>query len=370
MPGFIGRLATRTGKPPPSAPPSPNSTLILDELSSAVASLVEPAVQRLREAELRHGNQAECFSSAAGVHLRFRCCVYFTALAAGLIEQHFNLGSSAWRPAVDPPSSSARPLTGRDKLESLEQNHYGAMARWLLQPAPDAPPSAFTLAAELISEADRTAGQPSGDDSGRAHRGECGASSDGWKSSGRAVKSSAVRDDAYGIRQIAAAAGRLPGPVGRYAASLTVGGVSGTLWRCEVSTVHTYLVFRAPGLEDVLIDMTFKQLLLIAEWMEPRHFEAARAAGLFSELPDHFVGTSDQLARLMTLPSLEAAMRSAYEGAGDDPQATLRKYAAGGMGLEQMHALRNDAVFLLRDPQRRLEHLCGRPSQHQYSPSQ
>jgi len=35
------------------------------------------------------------------------------------------------------------------------------------------------------------------------------------------------------------------GPLGRYAARVTVAGIDGTLIKCEMGTTHTYLIFRA-----------------------------------------------------------------------------------------------------------------------------
>jgi hypothetical protein len=60
----------------------------------------------------------------------------------------------------------------------------------------------------------------------------------------------------------------------RYRTPLTVLGVRGTLWRCEVSTTHSYLRFESDGHDDVLIDVAFKQFLVMPEWMEERHLDA------------------------------------------------------------------------------------------------
>ena len=164
---------------------------------------------------------------------------------------------------------------------------------------------------------------------------------------------------ADGLDGIRAAAGRLPGPLGRYATSIRVAGVQGTLWRCEVSTAHTYLVFEAPGLPDVVIDVSFKQFMLMPEWMEERHFEAAKARGLFTELPESFVGTHDELGELMTLSGLTQTMVAVFEHAGDvlatAPFADPRE-------LEKMHHLRNNVMFAMSNvPLRRK--ICGHAAQ-------
>ena len=54
-------------------------------------------------------------------------------------------------------------------------------------------------------------------------------------------------------------AAKLPGPLGLYEVPLRVRGVVGTLRRCEVSTVHTFLVFSAVGHPDVYVDLSLKQ---------------------------------------------------------------------------------------------------------------
>ena len=46
------------------------------------------------------------------------------------------------------------------------------------------------------------------------------------------------------------------------------------MWRCEVSTTHSYLRFESDGHDDVLIDVAFKQFLVMPEWMEERHLDA------------------------------------------------------------------------------------------------
>ena len=55
---------------------------------------------------------------------------------------------------------------------------------------------------------------------------------------------------------------------------------------------------------------------LIPEWMEERHFVAAEARGMFANLPDHFVGTHDELAQLMTAHGLRRAMVDVFQHAG------------------------------------------------------
>ena len=305
--------------------------------------IIEPAIERLRASEMRQGSEEECFKTAAGVHLRFRCCVYFTTLAAGLLEQHYMLPQSLETVRYATAAGSGAMVKEIEQQRQQQRgvpSHYGAMARWLLPPPPDAPAAAHALAEEFMATAENASPSPGS-----------GSGGSGGESSG------------YSLVRMRAAASRLPGPVGRYAAALRVGGVHGTLWRCEISTVHTYLVFSAAGVEDILIDVTYKQFLVLPEWMEARHFQAALAANLFAELPDAFVGRVGELDQLMTLPALESAMRLAYAGAGDDAEERLEQQGKA-MSLSEMHTLRSEALFGLRDSRRR-SLMCGKPAQHQ-----
>ena len=178
----------------------------------------------------------------------------------------------------------------------------------------------------------------------------------GGRSGERDVSLTSGRAVVAALRQ---AAGRLPGPLGRYSAPLAVLGVHGTLWRCEVSTTHSYLLFEAAGHEDVLIDVSFKQFLVMPEWMEPRHFDACQEHRLFAAQPDAFVGTHAELEALMTEPGLAQTMRSVYERAGD---ATHDAPFADAGELRRMHTLRNLVLFAVHDVALR-RRLCGRPSQ-------
>ena len=312
------RLAARTGRParpPPAEPPQPAPTppglsdAVRRELRDFVASTVEPAIAVIRAHEASQNNQEECFASAAGQHLRYRCCVYFSALTAALLEWRFGEGGNA---IAGGAAGSAPP--DRRTL-------YGLLARWFLQP-PGSAPQAWPLSTQLHAEA------------GRA--------------------------DAYDLAALRAAAGRLPGPLGRYHAQLSVRGVRGTLWRCEVSTTHSYLVFEAAGHDDVLVDVSFKQFLVIPEWMGVRHFEACRQQPrLFDDVDDAFVGTHAELDALMTLPALGQAMRDVYERAGD---ATHDAPFSDAVELHKMHHLRNRVLFATHDVALRRS-MCGKPTQ-------
>lgn len=363
------RLAARTGATPvkPAADDTTTVEAVVTELRSFVQSSVEPAMAVLRERERGMGggssNKETCFGTVAGAYLRYRCCVYYSSLAAALLEQRFG----AMTAQADRAAPNASP--------------YQAMARWLLEPPADADPVARALAVQLQAESRSVA----------------------------ALHTSATR---------------LPGPLGRYSARLTVLGVPGTLSRCEMGTVHTFLLFVADAgrLDDVYIDVTFKQFLVLPDWMETRHYEAAERLGLFRQFPDAFVGTAEELAALMTLSALRTALEAAYAAAPDaapgrsssfvneeqgalarttrtvvssaaavgarDASANVDAGKAGSDGdvpvdgraedlraddvppfarpgaLETMHALRNDGLFALNSPARR-RGMCGRPVQHE-----
>ena len=85
------RLAARVGRPvlPPPTPAAPreaqaSSEAVRRELQLFVQEYVEPAIAAVRAHETLRGNDETCFATAGGQHLRYRCCVYFSALAAAL----------------------------------------------------------------------------------------------------------------------------------------------------------------------------------------------------------------------------------------------------------------------------------------------
>ena len=206
------RLAQRAGH---AVPPSHggaaelNRTLVTAEAVAGLRALVqhqvEPAITALQSREASLSSTEECFSSAAGSFLRFRCCVYYSALAAAIIEARYGVES-------DPRATSR--LEG-DVLTAPPPRAlapYGALARWLLTPAASAGPDAHTLAGEFIATAEADEG------------------------------------GSYDLSALRGAASRLPAPLGRYAARVRVHGILGTLWRCEViSAMHTVLDQTAPA---------------------------------------------------------------------------------------------------------------------------
>ena len=314
--GFIARIAASTNHsllPSPPAIAHLNGTATLDhiifELRDAVNELVEPAIEELRKHETRMGSQEDCFH-APSQYLRFRCCVYFSSVAASLLQ---------WRFGDLHRASSAATI-------SRAPTAYGALARWLLRPPPLSTPHAVARAEQLISHAESEA--KSGD---------------------------------YSLNDLRKAASQLAGPLGQYETRLRIGGVRGTLWRCEVSTVHTFLVFEpldpTGTLQDVFVDVTYKQFLVLPELMDATHFENAKAARLFADEPDAFVGSAAALEAKMSLKNLRDAFRRI-----DHSAATGAARLSTRADLEAMVGLRNDGVFALRDRDRR-KRLCGRPWQ-------
>ena len=291
---------------------------VVEALSTLVRDEVEPAIAKLRVHEQLAGNQEDCFSAASGLHLRYRCCVYFSTLAAALIERRHG-----W-----PPS----------RVRGAAESPYAAMARWFLAPPDGASLAVRGLAADLINAAQ-------------------------------------LAGESYTFATLRVAASRLPGPLGKYAARLRIGSVDGTLWRCEVSTVHTFLVFQAdnaPAMDAVIVDVTFKQFMVVGDWMTASHFEACAQAQCFSEHADAFVGTADELARVYTLSALDHTMqrvlvhdsRWTAETNGQDESGTSLGGASNrNMSLAEVHRLRNDGVFGLNDREAHLRNFCGKPSQ-------
>jgi hypothetical protein len=306
---------------PQSSPRINSSHLVaqtIESLRAAVDELVEPAISFVRAREEHEASTEDCFSSDAGRHLRFRCCVYFSTLAGALLEWRFGVHREhhgGW-------SAAARALTLRAPTP------YGALARWLLRPPPLATPHAVARAERLMAEA-------------------------------------GAHDTTYSLSDLRRAAGQLEGPLGQYVARLLVGGARGTLWRCEVTTAHTYLVFefdhaaragKRPA--DIYIDVSYKQFLLLPELMDERHFAAARSGGLFRDEPEAFVGGAAALGTKMTLANLQAAFRTLDDAVG----AAGAERLATKPELSELVTLRNEGIFALRDRQRR-KALCGRPWQ-------
>ena len=46
-----------------------------------------------------------------------------------------------------------------------------------------------------------------------------------------------------------------------------IAGVPGRLIKCEMDSVHTYIYFSSDVTEDVLVDVTYGQFLVITDWM-------------------------------------------------------------------------------------------------------
>ena len=62
---------------------------LVSELRRYVASHIEPAIASLHAHESLHANAEPCFASAAGHYLRKQCCVYYSTLAAAMLESEY-----------------------------------------------------------------------------------------------------------------------------------------------------------------------------------------------------------------------------------------------------------------------------------------
>jgi hypothetical protein len=175
-----------------------------------------------------------------------------------------------------------------------------------------------------------------------------------------------------------------------------------------MGSTHTYLVFRADDQAqalDVVVDVTYRQFLVITEWMEGGRLaelmDAAAATGLFDGVPEWFVGTDQELAEVFTAQGLKEHMERAVAAAGygrddnDDEDAAAAAAAAaaasgdGGSGgggssyskgskgrkqwghrpwldpeeLKKMHHLRNDVMLALGSSRSLRDRHCGVPTQ-------
>ena len=139
------RLAARVGRPV-GAPPTPaaprevqpaavSSAAVRRELESFVHEYVEPAIAAVRAHETLRGNGETCFATAGGQHLRYRCCVYFSALAAALLEWQFGTGGTlAGVPLAGAGLSGATAASGGGAIASPSARETLADTRLLYRP--------------------------------------------------------------------------------------------------------------------------------------------------------------------------------------------------------------------------------------------
>jgi len=412
----------KKAKKPSSRRGNATTAAVVAALRDYVVRVVEPSLEAMTRNETQPErlalNPTQCFGTSPGVHLRSWCCVYFSNMAAALIEAHFgSLRPSNAQPYDTQGGSAPPPLPVAFELT----------AKWLLAHEND--PFALGVRAERIRS----------------------------------------------VAELHAAAKRLPyAALGRYEASVTVAGVPGKLVKCEMGTVHTYLVFRPntheavgakklvevrrnvvqemppqqkranpPTLpclislrprfcflswcaQEVIVDVTYKQFVGSVEWMGDRAGElvdaavakkavieasqfwassssaasAASAATVAAAsgtsgidgglsllaLPQFLVGTDEQVAAALTKEGLRDTMEALVEGLvgrsgggkGDGGKgahmavwpraaavapwpASARPWLDPGQ-LASMHAARNEVMMRLRDPVGRAS-FCGRPNQ-------
>lgn len=130
-----------------------DTTIVIAELRRFVDAFIEPAIASVQayEAQLLKTGDAppyDCFSSAAGKALRWRCCVYFSNIAGSLLEARFG----ALRPARAAVLDFRQP-DGGNKNETLVpvplKLVYELTAKWLLANPND--PLALGVRAEQVS---------------------------------------------------------------------------------------------------------------------------------------------------------------------------------------------------------------------------
>ena len=346
-----------------------NTEAVRAELTQFVRSVVDPAVEAVHEAEIERlqstveegAGGEDCFRSPQGRLLRSRCCVYFSNIAASLLEAKYGtlrlsrgismdtlLNTTIW--GLD-ESSSPPVLLERSKPSRNDKVFlvYELMAKWLLAHAND--PLALGVGADRVR-----------------HVGH--------------------------IHQLARPLGAAR--LGRYVASVNIAGISGQLMKCEMATTHTYLVFRADkssdgrstrACKDVVVDVTYKQFLVILEWLEGNStlVAAAEQAGAFREKPNWLVGPDDDVAEVFTenglRENMELLMRYAFEEKIAEPHTIDTRNNDGEImtplreqyrddrrpwldpqQLSEMHQMRNTHMMALHRPDIR-DRYCGRPNQ-------
>lgn len=211
---------------------------VIRELQHVVRVIVEPAIQILRTGLIAKGDPSECFYLPGSAYLRRSCCTQYTALAGALLERAFGTGQAVY----DGEGRAADPILMR-KLTTLSEDVD------VLTHVP-----AFE---ELHFRQQR------------------------WGNVGPVHK-------------------------GIYSAELVVAGVRGMLVKCEFGSVHTFLMFvPARGYkgidEPLLVDTTYKQMLVISDWMEADLYDLVEELRFFSDLSEHFVGNASTLQHTMSL---------------------------------------------------------------------
>jgi len=93
---------------------------------------------------------------------------------------------------------------------------------------------------------------------------------------------------------------------GIYSVPITVAGISGKLIKCEVLDVHTYLIFVSSELEDIIVDVTYRQFFYIPDLMEESYYDTIAQANLLKDKNEVFVGTRRELNNILSRDSLFA----------------------------------------------------------------
>jgi len=78
--------------------------------------------------------------------------------------------------------------------------------------------------------------------------------------------------------------------------TVKIAGVDGWLSKCKFPNSHHYLIFQSEETEDIIIDASYKQFMVMSAAMFHNHVEAAEK--MLDHLPWTFVGTHDTLDKL------------------------------------------------------------------------
>ena len=87
---------------------------------------------------------------------------------------------------------------------------------------------------------------------------------------------------------------------GVYEVEIEVANVRGTLRKCEFGTVHTYMTFSSEETDDILIDASYKQILLLPDIMDEEAYSKCRDLGMYNNLPQAFVGTFAEFENVLS----------------------------------------------------------------------
>jgi len=218
---------------------------VADLLKQFAVDVAAPSIHMFRERQHLLQNKEPCFSTHAGIHLGYRCCVYYTNIFGALLQQRF-------APRIS---------------KALARAHSAPIPASIFEPR--------------------------------------------WR------KWATISSVSSGV----------------YNADISIDGEVFKLQKCEFGDVHTYLVLSGSSTEDIIIDPSFKQLLLVPDIMDEKGYKRARDMRMYSSFKDIFVGTEREFKRYFGIDQIVDDMKSiyganAFHGSASVTMSDVKKYNA------------------------------------------